>query len=435
MEDMGRRRFQKPNVFKTKGKNPQWGFRVRVDAITSHDGEKGIDRPEKRYYLGLVKEIGKREAEKLRDEILSEAINKPQVLIPSQVLFSEVLRLYRTEHLPHLRETTRETQESAIRRHFAALGKYRMCDLDKLAIQRWVASLNLATSTKAWNLSLLRLIWGKAEEWEYVQRSFPKGKFAMGQSPDRQVKGREMPSLDQLRKLLAVLEDPYRAMAEVALYSGLRISEIRGLQWGDVGQHTLTVRRRMSIRGDVDITKNGKERIFDVRPLAEVLERVRTTSGMGDRPAASAGTIAARTVRASREILSISDQDAESQGDSPLGGFGATRNRLAEAPFEPANYIFEAAGCYSTCNHVMRRAAKKAGITVARFGWHHLRACCNTLMRGAGGDSLDRQALMGHADARTNAVYVMAQDSDLRRRGDLMMQVQNLILGEVKGVQ
>lgn len=32
-------------------------------------------------------------------------------------------------------------------------------------------------------------------------------------------------------------------------------------------------------------------------------------------------------------------------------------------------------------------------------------------------------------------MYVMAQDSDLRRRGDLMLSVQELIIGKAGGVQ
>lgn len=415
---MGRRRGQYPSVFKTEGKRPLWFFKARVDTLVSRDGARAVERPSERFYLGLVSEVSKREAMKLRDEILAEAINKPQVLIPSQVRFSEVLRLYTTDHLPLLRDTTQEMQASAIRCHLSKLGGHRMCDLDKIAVQRWLAEMELAYSTKKWTLALLRVIWNKALEWEYATKPFPLGKFALG--VDRsQIKGHEMPTLEQLRKLLACLADPYLAMAEVALYSGLRISEIRGLQWGDFGADSFVVRRRVSIRGNVDATKNTKARVFDVRPLAGVLARMRNK-------------VESATVRRTQgsDVLAVyatpeagSDQTREAQCNYPRG----------LTPRRDGEFIFESAGSYSTCNDVMIAARKAAGITVARFGWHHLRAVFNTLVRQSGGDSLDRQQMMGHASERMNTVYVLGQQSDLKRRGDLMMQVQGLILGETKG--
>ena len=354
-----------------------WYFRARVDTIKSHGGQKGIERPEERYYLGYVDEMSKQEAKKRRDEVLSEVINRPQVLIPSQVKFSEVLAVYRRDHLSVLRETTRATQETAIRTHIEkGLGTLRMCDIDALAIQRWLAGMSLAYTTKQSYLALLKVIWGKAEEWGYTQQRFPRGKFALGVR--RAVKGHDMPTLDQVRRLLGALDDPFRAMAEVALYSGLRISEVRGLKWEDISTSTFTVRRRIAKSGNIDVPKNTRTRVFDLRPLANVLKRLPRES----------------------------------------------------------EWIFNHQGCsYGSCQLRMQAARKTASITTPRFSWHHLRAIFNTLARERGGDSVDRQALMGHSDERINAVYVMQSESDISRRGDLMMAVQSAIMGGTKVVQ
>jgi hypothetical protein len=59
---MGRRRYQKPNVLRTKARNKsdqRWFFRARVDVIM----EDGTRRKERPFPLGLCSEIGKREAE------------------------------------------------------------------------------------------------------------------------------------------------------------------------------------------------------------------------------------------------------------------------------------------------------------------------------------------------------------------------------------
>lgn len=373
---MGRRRYQKPSVFKTRGGRPEWYFRARVDVLVSKDDKRQTVRREQTYYVGYVDEIGKREAEKRRDEILETTINAPQISIPSQVKLADVLSIYKRDHLSNLRDTTRVDQECAIDKHIAPqLGHLRLCDIDLLAVQRWVAAMGLAQSTRKKNVRLLRLIWNRAEEWGFVQRSFPRGKLAFGGAEE--VKGKEMPTLDQLRRLLAALADPWRAMAEIALYCGLRISEIRGLKWSDVTSETLTVQRRMDQFGGINLPKNRKRRVLDVRPVHGVLARLPRSS----------------------------------------------------------EWIFPDAGTYHHCSRTLVEARDAAGIKTALFGWHHLRAACNTLMRSQGADAIDRRALLGHSTDEMNAVYVHASPDDLKRRGDAMLAVQAAIMGETKGVQ
>ena len=376
LTDMGRRRYQQPSILKTSGKRPMWYFRARVDAITSKGGQKGIERPEERFYVGYCDEMTKQEAKKQRDEILSSAINKPQVLITSQVLFSEVLAVYKRDHMAALRDTTRKTEESLIRLIEPTLGKLRMCDIDALAVQRWLSSLHHAYNTKKNYFARLKLIWHCAQDWGYTQQIFPRATYTFGVK--RWVKGRSLPAMDQLRRMLAALEDPYRAMAEIELFTGLRISEVRGLKWADVGPNTLTVRKRLSAGGNFDTTKNSEERVFDIRPIAEVF---------------------ARLPRKSEWIFN-----------------------------HPGN-------SYEVCRKRIKAAAKVAGTTVNRWGSHHLRAAFNTLARSSGADAVDRQALMGHADERMNAMYVMQAAEDVKRRGDLMLTVKDAVMGKgTKGV-
>lgn len=375
---MGRRRHQQPNVQRTHSKRPEWYFRARADAIrTSEDGERVIERPEQRYYLGFVDEMTKQEAKKRRDEILGEVINKPQILIPSQVKFSEVIAIYKRDWLANLRQTTQETQGSQLRTYIEpTFGKLRICDIDALAIQRWISSMAVAYQTKRGTFNLLKTIWNRAQDWGFTREIFPCRMVSLG--VNRPVKGHEMPTMEQIRRLVAALQDPFRAMAEIALYAGLRISEVRGLQWGDITAETVVVRRRISETGNVDVTKSSKPRVFDARPLWGVLERQKRT----------------------------------------------------------CEWVFPRDGTsYSTCLDNLRAAQEIAGITTARFGWHHLRAVCNTLMRSRGADSLDRQALLGHQSAQMNEAYVLNAQDDIRRRGDLMLRVQAEIMGDTKGVQ
>jgi integrase len=466
MEDlnaMGRRRGQYPSVFKTSGKRPLFYFKARIDKLDSKDGQRIIARPMQRFYLGYVGEIGKREAERLRNEILTEAINKPQVFIPSQIRFDQVLKLYRENHMSEgLKETSRAVLERILVRHFDStkerqnLGHLRMCDLDVLTIQQWLNRQSVSACTKKQHVRVLRHIWKKARSWGYTQQAFPDGDvFSFG--PDSPKKGKEMPTMDQLRRLLAALEDPYRAMAEIALFAGLRIGEIRGLKWEDVTAETLSVRRRVSEMDTVGTPKSKRAiRTLDVRPVAHVFERLKSSQAVRGETVTVEGVLQVPLSRGRLASYAGVGVDGDTQCESGHGG-DAGCYRLPDANCAPnkeshcrANYphsrvrtgtpasgfiFFHPRYGYSMCRYVMGQAAAVAGITIARWGWHHLRGAFNTLARSSGADSVDRQALMGHATERMNAVYVMPDGGELRRRGDLMMQVQGTILGETKGVQ
>ena len=108
---MARRRYQHPKVHATEAKRAQWYFRARVDVLTDSNV---VGRREKTYYLGFCDELGKREAEKQRDAILSEAINKPQLMIQSQVKFKDVVGAYKRAHIPTLRANSQRGYEHVI---------------------------------------------------------------------------------------------------------------------------------------------------------------------------------------------------------------------------------------------------------------------------------------------------------------------------------
>ena len=74
--------------FKTNSKRPEWYFRARIDVLV---GPGQTARKEKPFYLGYVDEMGKRDAEKARNTVLEQSINRPALLIQSQVKFSQVL--------------------------------------------------------------------------------------------------------------------------------------------------------------------------------------------------------------------------------------------------------------------------------------------------------------------------------------------------------
>ena len=60
---------------------------------------------------------------------------------------------------------------------------------------------------------------------------------------------------EQFDQILAEIPEPYATMVYVAVYSGLRVSELIGLRWNDVGEDCLMVDER-SCRGDWSAPKS-----------------------------------------------------------------------------------------------------------------------------------------------------------------------------------
>ena len=163
-EEMGRRRYQHPNVRRTQSKHPQWWFKARTDVISEEDGKR--KRVEIPHYLGFCKDVTRRDAEKARDAIL-EKINHPQLILTSQVPFGSVLDSFLKVGMEEISQVTRQGYESLIKVHFQpALGKLRMCDLTPLKCREWIVGLRsaLAPRSRQKVLRLFRQIWEFAVE-------------------------------------------------------------------------------------------------------------------------------------------------------------------------------------------------------------------------------------------------------------------------------
>jgi len=77
---------------------------------------------------------------------------------------------------------------------------------------------------------------------------------------------------EQFEQLLELISEPYASMAFVAVWTGLRVSELIGLKWEDVGADSLTIDERCC-RGDWDAPKSeASNATIGVEPC--VIERI-----------------------------------------------------------------------------------------------------------------------------------------------------------------
>ena len=114
LKKMGRPRYQRPSVQRTRPKHgrARWFIRVMVDVLA--DRARTV-RKEKTLYLGYCDEMGKREAEKEAAKHLTTVNNTPLV-IQSQVKFGVVAQAYKDTALRGMK-SGRHSQEHCIDKH------------------------------------------------------------------------------------------------------------------------------------------------------------------------------------------------------------------------------------------------------------------------------------------------------------------------------
>jgi len=102
-------------------------------------------------------------------------------------------------------------------------------------------------------------------------------------------------SLDELNRMLAVLDERSAAIIAVAGFSGLRRSEIQGLRWSDYDAKASSLRVERSVwEGIVDETKTqaSNEAVPVISALAKRLDKYRATMGAKGKAAGATGSAA-----------------------------------------------------------------------------------------------------------------------------------------------
>jgi integrase len=73
------------------------------------------------------------------------------------------------------------------------------------------------------------------------------------------VVGRDIPSKDEVRAILAGAEGRWRPLFVTAIFTGMRASESRGLRWSDVDfdRKVIAVRQRANLWGEIGAPKSA----------------------------------------------------------------------------------------------------------------------------------------------------------------------------------
>ena len=369
---MRRVRYQFGSLGVVKGKRRVvWTFRYY---------EIGADgnRRYRRMNIGTTTEYTTEAAAFKAVEGLRLGVNSGK-LQPRAVQLAAVIERYMREELPE-RFSTRRSYVSLLDRWIKP--QWGGCGLNQvrtLAVEHWLASLPLARKSKANIRNLLHLIYECARRWELIDRNPIE---LVRQSPRRRQTPRRL-SVEEFRRLLAELREPFRTMAVLAGCLGLRISEILGLQWSDFNllEAKVTIRRSV-VQGHVGPAKTIYSEA--ALPLSEEI-------------------VAEITAWFSRATYrSDSDFVFASACGKPMWA--------------------------DMARDALRPAGEKTGL--GKIGWHTLRHTYATVLEQLGARMKVAQELMRHADIQTTMnVYTGAMERDKR---EAVTRVAQAVLGKVQ---
>ena len=238
-----RKRFQRGWLLKIGKRRKVWVGRWREDVLL----ESGkIGRVQRSLLLGTVAELPtRRDAQARLDEKLL-SVNAGSSRPESSVTFGWfVEQQWKPLVFPTFKASTQHGYKTVLANHVLPAWKdWRLRDIERLAIQQWVAEkfakkTGWQTVRNSW--VLLSGILESAVEYGYLQSNPARGvKF-----PQKGLRGK--PAIitgDSLAKLLAELGEPHRTMVRLIAATGLRIGELLALRWSalDLEDGALMVR-------------------------------------------------------------------------------------------------------------------------------------------------------------------------------------------------
>jgi integrase len=361
-EQMAARRFQDPKPEKV---GQWWYLRVWQDALVN-----GVPvRKRQRIKLGPAS-LKEREVLKIASEIL-RSINGGLVSVGSAVNFREyVQNSYIPVELPLLASTTQAAYQAHIDKYL--LPTFGACSLRQLTpfvLQRYFSGLpaeglNHPTIVKV--RDALSSVLRSAVKNEFLIKDgldgirLPRAKKAKPRKP--------YITPEQFDRLVLLIPEPYATMVYVAVWTGLRVSEVIALRWEDVHEDSITVDERFC-RGDWSEPKSkASNATIGVDP--GVITRIHRLKSLTVRVRAG------RAVRLYRAVKSA----------------------------EPGDLVFQSvvAGKEMDDNNILKRhiapAAKKLGL---RVNWRSLRTSHATWLIQSGADVKSVQGQMRHSRSST----------------------------------
>jgi len=268
---MARKRFQRGYVYLDGDK---WKGRYREDVITA----TGTQRVRREVILGTRSEVSTKRLAERRMEVVLGRINGLDYRPGRVATFGEFLERWKTEILTKQQPSSARAVKSHLRCYIIPqLGRLRLEQFGVENQQAFVSRVfekGVSRKTVLNVLGTLSSILSTARDWGYNCEQIDVKKLRL---PPRSARY-EAPyfTVDQLNKILAIAEEPWRTLFCLLTMEGLRAGEVLGLQWADIDldRQTLQV-RRSAWYGKIQTAKSvASETILPIpAPLVAILKQ------------------------------------------------------------------------------------------------------------------------------------------------------------------
>jgi integrase len=390
---MARRRYQSPEPEK-HGK--YWTIVIRKDEFV--DGK--ITRVRKRVRIADLG-IGIQEARKIAAEYV-RPMNRGLEGLASATNFKYFIeKIYLPVAKPLMASTTYDRSDGVFRNCLLrAFGDLALRDLTTLTLQSYfskMASGSLTQESRDKIRDVLSSAMNFAVENGLLVRN-PAEPVRI--PPDRRGRRRDKPWItpEQFAQLLEHIPEPYATMVYVAVFTGLRVSELVGLRWNNIkfDPPQLTVDERYC-RGDWDAPKSEASNATIPVNLS-VIER----------------------------IFHLKSLTVNVCGGGP--GAKAMRRYRVVKKDGPDDLVFQSVrtGAPMRDNNILSRFIKPAArmIGLPFVNWRCLRTSHATWLKMSGADVKDAQAQLRHSRASTTLdIYQQFVPESQRRAVDRLSQL------------
>lgn len=337
--------------------------------------------------LGFLDQISKNKAMELRAKLLEE-VNAHRMMAQSQMLFREVAKRFVDIHVPQLGVSKQGGYPSIINTHLLpAFGEIKMSDISKADIQQLLHFKRQSLSP--WSLrgikGCLSVIFATAKDWKLFDGDNPcEGIKVKGGA----VREKRLLTAEQLRNILAGLQDRERFLVCLLFGIGVRVSEALGLRWHDLDFHagSVAIRRRW-YRGDLSEETKSEAG-------TRVLQLGRTLTDEFQRRYPGPHKLEA--------FVFIGDDGRNPPDD---------RDLLREE---------------------FRPVVKRLGLYYVGFGWHAFRRENISKRQQAGATPLEAMRAAGHSSVDMTLLYTLGDANRERNQVDAMFDGLMKVEGSTK---
>jgi integrase len=358
-EAMARRRFQNP---KPERIGKFWYVRIRQDHFENGRTFRKLTRLKIAPASMLEREVKKIAAELIRPT------NQGLITIGSAVNFREFVQSeYIPTILPLLATTTRESYQATITKYLEpAFGDYCLRELTPRVLQRYFSNLKIAHPSIVKVRDALSSVLRSAVPDFLISNPMDGLRLPL----DKRAR-RPKPTITpaEFNNLIEFMPEPYASMVFVAVWTGLRVSELIALKWRCIHVDSLSVEERYC-RGDWSVPKTAAS-AATIGVTPEVIARILRLKTL------TVKVRAGRAVRTHKLIKSAGPDDLVFQSVQ------------TGAPMNDQNVL----------KRYLKPAAKALGLPFVT--WRTLRTSHATWLVQAGADPKSVQGQMRHSRIST----------------------------------